>query len=335
VDIVREKSRLRELIMVMQYGSNAAYEQDNVDAIIGQVESDLLELLRKGRRFTQRSIKDIAADTLSNLSRLRKASSACIGLHTGLAQMDKATTGYRAGEYYVIGARPAQGKSSLCCQSIRANCKAGKKCGLFSIEMTEEQVMLRLVAMETGIDITDLRDPRRLDDQEMLKINYALASIAEWPLFIDDSSRITIQELNARARMFISRGVEAIYVDYLQRIKAPGDSQFDRVTAVSEGLCELAKSSKVPVIALSQLRRSEQGNNAPPSLDDLRASGQIEQDAHGVFLLWRPRKGSNYTGEDEIILAKQRDGPSGGHVNVYFHGPTGKFEPREVVHGNE
>lgn len=327
VDIVREKSRLRELIMVMQYGLRAGYECEPVDEVVGQIETDLLEIMRKGRKFQQRTMREIAQDTMRNLDRLRALQSACIGKSTGIEQLDMATTGLRIGEYYVIGARPGQGKSSLCCQSIRENAKQNIPTAFFSIEMTEDQIMQRFLAMETGFNISDLRDPRNLSSDEMMRITRALGEIGEWPVMIDDSSRLTIQELSARARLFAAKGAEVIYVDYLQRVKGNGEKLFEQVTHVSEGLCELAKSSKLPVVALSQLRRND---DSAPSLEDLRQSGQIEQDAHGVFLLWRPKKGTHYTGEDEIILSKQRDGPSGGHVNVYFHGPTGSWKPRET-----
>ena len=154
--------------------------------------------------------------------------------------------------------------------------------------------------------------------------------------------RITIREIGALARMFISQGAQIIFVDYLQRVRAPGKTDFDRVTAVSEALCELAKATQVPVVALSQLRRAERRDStSEPSLEDLRQSGQIEQDAHAVFLLHRPRgvqpagawrsggeAKSYFTGEDKIIIAKQRSGPAGTYVKVRFDGPRGRWEGR-------
>lgn len=327
-ELVREASRQRFLINSFTCAIDEAYEKTAPDQIIGKVESELLSILQRGRKFSIRSMAQIAQDTWANIERLRFIEHSCIGLHTGLLELDNAITGFRAGEYYVIGARPGQGKTALACQSLRENCKAGNKVAMFSIEMTEEQIMLRLLSMETGIDIFDLRDPRTLSRWDMDKIKLCLAEISKWPLVIDDSSKVTIHELTARARLMIKQGAKAIYVDYLQRVGGDGRSPFDKVTSVSEGLCELAKSSGIPVIALSQLRRGEQGALGKPTLDDLRQSGQIEQDAHAVLLLYRPREGDGYTGQDEIIIAKQRSGPSGRHVKVYFNGPTAKFEAR-------
>lgn len=188
--------------------------------------------------------------------------------------------------------------------------------------------MLRFLSMETGIDLFELRDSRSLSRWDREKIQLALGVISEWPLVIDDSSKVSIHELVARSRMLIKQDCKAIYVDYLQRVQGDGRSPFDKVTSVSEGLCELAKSSDIPVIALSQLRRGETGAAGKPTLDDLRQSGQIEQDAHAVFLLYREKDADGYTGKDEIIIAKQRSGPSGQHINVEFQGHTTEFKPR-------
>jgi replicative DNA helicase len=172
----------------------------------------------------------------------------------------------------------------------------------------------------------------------MHDLTAAVAGISAWPLLVEDSGRITIREIGALARMFISQGAQIIFVDYLQRVRAPGKTDFDRVTAVSEALCELAKATQAPVVALSQLRRAERRDStAEPSLDDLRQSGQIEQDAHAVFLLHRPRgvhqtqsgeAKSYFTGEDKIIIAKQRSGPAGTYIKVRFDGPRGRWEGR-------
>src|SRR5258707_9032736 len=246
------------------------------------------------------------------------------------------TTGFRAGEFYVIGATPANGKTALACQAIRANCLAGIKCGLFSVEMTGQQIIQRLAAMETGVDLFSLRDPRVLNPAEVNAVTESVATIAQWPLLIEDSGSISAKEIGAIARLFISQGARIIFVDYLQRVKAPGKTDFDRVTQVSESLCELAKATQVPIVALSQLRRGERRElGQEPSLEDLRQSGQIEQDAHAVFLLHRskgtqpgPDGKSHFTGEDKIIIAKQRSGPAGTHVRVRFNGPLGVWEGR-------
>lgn len=327
-EMVRESARQRYLIASFTSAIENCYDKTPPDVVIGKVESEMLSALQKGRKFKLRTMAEIAQQTWQNIERLRTLEQDCIGLHTGLSALDRATTGYRNGEYYVIGARPGQGKTSLACQSIRANCKAGIKTAFFSIEMTEEQVMLRFLSMETGIDLFELRDSRSLSRWDREKIQLALGVISEWPLVIDDSSKVSIHELVARSRMLIKQDCKAIYVDYLQRVQGDGRSPFDKVTSVSEGLCELAKSSDIPVIALSQLRRGETGAAGKPTLDDLRQSGQIEQDAHAVFLLYREKDADGYTGKDEIIIAKQRSGPSGQHINVEFQGHTTEFKPR-------
>lgn len=325
---VREYSRKRMLITAFDAAQNEAFDNVSTDEVIGNIESVMTRIIQRGRKVQTRTMMDITVQAYENICLLREQDGAFVGLATGLKELDISTTGFRAGEYYVIGARPGQGKTSLACQSIRENCKAGRKVAFFSIEMTEEQIALRLLAMETGIDFFILRDPKMLSLGEMERVQIACGEISQWPLIIDDSSKINIHELRARAKLRIKQGCEGIYVDYLQRVEGDGKSPFEKVTSVSEGLCELAKSSGVPVIALSQLRRNENGANAQPTLDDLRQSGQIEQDAHAVMLLYRPRGDEGFTGEDEIIIAKQRSGPSGRHLKVYFDGPAVMFKAR-------
>jgi replicative DNA helicase len=334
--IVKEKARSRMLINACSSAQGAACDGAAPDEVLAQLQQNVIEIFHHGRGSRTPPLPELARESLEQMHRVRTMKSRCVGLTTGIAQLDEMTTGFRAGEFYVIGARPGCGKTALACQAVRANCLAGVKCALFSVEMTGQQIIQRLAAMETGVDLFDLRDPRNLNQSEMSLVAEAVSAIAHWPLLIEDSGRISIKEIGALARMFISQGAEIIFVDYLQRVKALGKTDFDRVTAVSEALCELAKSTQVPVVALSQLRRTDRRDiTAEPSLEDLRQSGQIEQDAHAVFLLHRPKglqpgpDGKSYfTGEDKIIIAKQRSGPAGTHVKVRFNGAMGVWEER-------
>jgi replicative DNA helicase len=334
--IVKEKARSRMLINVCNSAQASAYAGAAPDDVLASLQQNVIDIFHHGRGARTPPLPELARESLEQMHLIRSMKSRSVGLTTGIAQLDEMTTGFRRGEFYVIGARPANGKTALACQAVRANCLAGVTCALFSVEMTGQQIIQRLAAMETGVDLFDLRDPRNLNASEVAAVTDAVAGIAQWPLLVEDSGRITIKEIGALARMFISQGAQIIFVDYLQRVKAPGKTDFDRVTAVSESLCELAKSTQVPVVALSQLRRAERRDMAAePSLEDLRQSGQIEQDAHAVFLLHRPKglqpgpDGKSYfTGDDRIIIAKQRSGPAGTHVKVRFNGPMGMWEER-------
>ncbi len=338
--IVREKAQSRLLIHMCGSAQAAVRTGHKPEVVLAEVQQRIIDIFHKGRGSRTPELPELARQSLEQMHRVRSMPGGCVGFTTGIPALDEITTGFRNGEFYVVGARPANGKTAFACQAIRANCLAGIKCGLFSVEMTGQQIIQRMAAMETGIDLFDLRDPRNLNATEVNNLIEGVAGIAGWPLLVEDSGRITIREIGALARMFISQGAQIIFVDYLQRVRAPGKTDFDRVTAVSEALCELAKATQVPVVALSQLRRAERRDfSAEPSLEDRRQSGQIEQDAHAVFLLHRPRgtqqAGANggeaksyFTGEDKIIIAKQRSGPAGTYIKVRFDGPRGKWEGR-------
>lgn len=338
--IIREKSRARALAHLCEAAQASVCGGSAPDDVLTSMQQQMIEIFHHGRGSRTPELRELARQSLDEIYRVRAMKSRSVGLTTGIAALDEMTTGFRAGEFYVIGARPGCGKTALACQAIRANCLAGVKCALFSVEMTGAQIIQRLAAMETGVDLFDLRDPRNLNETELCRVNEAIAEIAAWPLLVEDSGRITIKEIGALARMFISQGAQIIFVDYLQRVKAPGKTDFDRVTAVSESLCEVAKSTQVPVVALSQLRRTDRRDySGEPSLEDLRQSGQIEQDAHAVFLLHRPKAAqpagipaaeakSYFTGEDKILIAKQRSGPAGTFVKARFEGRMGRWEER-------
>ena len=258
---------------------------------------------------------------------------ACVGLSTGIDALDVMTSGFRNGEFYVFGARPGDGKTAIMCQAIRRNCKAGRKVSAFSVEVKRTQIMQRLVSQESGISVFDMRDPRVLTEHEMTRVTMAASEVSKWPLTIEDSPRLNVKQLQAIARLHVSRGAEIIFIDYRQKLRAPGRDRFEKVTAIADSLWELGRSTDVPVVALSQLR-CRTNPKEEPTMDDLREPGEIEQNANGVFLLHRPTEiepGTDkrkFTGHDKIIIAKQRSGPAGTYVHVRFNGVLGKFEER-------
>ncbi len=334
VDIVREKARARMLLNTFESGAAKIRGREPADEVLAETQNEIIQIVNHGRAGKTPEIGEIAHEAFAELMAIRRMDGRCVGLSTGLEDLDALTTGYRKSEFYVIGARPGQGKTAFACQAIRRSCKQGRKCALFSIEVKRTQIMNRLAAMESKISVFEMRDTRGLTDDEMNRIAVAMNEIGRWPLMIEDSPKLDLNEMAAIARLFISQGAEIIFVDYLQKLRAPGKTDFERVTATADALWELARSTDVPVVALSQLRRSTTPNE-PPTMDDLRQSGQIEQNANGVFLLYRPleaeagTKKRRYTGEDQVIIGKQRSGPAETHVPVVFDGPMGMFRPRD------
>lgn len=334
VEIVREKARARMLLNLFTSGAGRIRAMDDPDEVLAEVQNDLLGIIHHGRIGKSLTVKEITLETLEELHTIRRMQGGCVGLTTGLDDLDELTTGFRDSEFYVIGARPGQGKTAFACQAIRKNCKAGRKCSFFSVEVIRTQIITRLIAQESKVSIFDMRDPRVLSEGQLNKINLAAAEVSEWPLLIEDSPRMDIKQLQAIARLHISQGAEIIFVDYLQKLRAPGRDRFEKVTAIADALWELGRSTNVPVVALSQLKR-KLNPNEEPTMDDLRESGEIEQNANGVFLLHRPKdvdeQGKKFfTGLDKIIIGKQRSGPAERSISVQFEGAIGMFRPRMV-----
>lgn len=340
VKVVREKSQRRKVIRDgFDIIKRAESSEEEISDIIADAGQRFVDIYRTGGKPVP-SLKDVAQKCFNTLAEHQALGmDGVIGQPTGLQELDTATTGYRKGTYNVVGGRPSSGKSSLILQGIRENCKQDKHSSLFSVEMSGEDVFMRLASMETGIKVCDLRDMRTLNRQDTARVQEAWAEIAKWPLELRCGS-ISLRELKATARMLISRGTELIAVDYLQHpsLKVHGaKDEFDRVTQISAGLCDIAKTGDVPVVALSQLARPDKRVAVrEPRMEDLRQSGQIEQDADVVVLLHREEGEPTadgkpvWTGRDKLILAKQRNGPAGEAIPVWFNGPMSVYQPRHM-----
>ena len=335
ITIVRDKARARMLLEMHELGRLKLEQGESAADVIAQTQEHMIQIVRHGKSGKLLPIDDIVRESLREIELIREMHGECIGLSTGLDELDAVTTGFRESEFYVVGARPGNGKTAFACQAIRKNCKQGRKCALFSIEVKRTQIIQRLMAMESKISVFDLRDPRGLNQGEMDRIYMAGSEVASWPLMIDDTPSLDLSEMLSTARLFISQGAELIIVDFLQKMKSKGKDRFEKVTAIANGLWELGRATGIPVVALSQLKR-KQNVDDEPTMDDLRESGEIEQNANAVFLLHRPKEVDAtdpenrkiFTGRDQIIIPKQRSGPAGLYIPVEFNGPRGMFHPR-------
>lgn len=241
----------------------------------------------------------------------KRADGETIGLRTGLSSLDRLSKGLFPGEYTIIGGYTGDGKSSMAIQAAMANAVRGATVHVFSVEMTKELMTLRMLPMVTGIPFENLKDFRDLTPHELSLVYGAKKTLNTLPIIID-SATTEIADICARARASVRRyGTQLVVVDYLQIVRAKGSkTRLERVNEVSESLRELAKSLNIHVIALSQLARNENRKKEPPSLFSLKESGQLEQDAFMVWLLYRPEEPrDHYTYEDELNVAKNRTGP--------------------------
>jgi replicative DNA helicase len=215
-----------------------------------------------------------------------------------------------------------------------AQAKEGRKVYFATLEMTEQVVLARGVSMLTDIPTNSILNPRYLSQNKKREITEAVGEIQTWPIVIDDTGGIEIHQLLANCRAQVNKGAECVYVDYLQMIGCREHTKpYDKVTAISGALRDLAKTSNVPVVAACQLSRPENENDRP-TLFDCKESGAIENDASLLLAVYRPKDGGQYTAEDEILVLKQRNGTT-GPVFVSFLGQRMKFEPRYTERNRE
>lgn len=332
IEQVKKISGLRKIIHACTSGIAAASERSaDPEECYGAVNEALLRVVADSRPEEVTKLSDLLGPTLVELEHLAKYTGAIVGLSTGVPELDRATTGVRAGELWIVGGRPGDGKSSLGKQAAVANVRQGIPTLMFSKEMTGTEVTKGLIASESKVGSLRIRDPRRLQKEHWSSVIDSLSTMADWPLYIDESSGLDIRQLTARAKLYIKRkGVRLIVVDYLQLISGPGKDNMARVGNVANQLRQLAKDTQVPILCLSQLSRPRDKNlNERPNMLHLKESGDIEAHAHVVLLLYRPRnEGDNsFTGQDEIILGKQRNGPIGTSC-VQFNGHNLSFDVR-------
>jgi replicative DNA helicase len=327
VRIMKEKAQLRRLISAAQVVIAQALDSERSSEIAGGLLQTVLDL--ESQRQTSHALtgRDFMPEVLRELE-LQANSGGLIGLPTGIDALDVVTGGLRKGELVVIGALPGSGKTALACQIVAANAEAGNPIGIFSLEMSRWDLGKRFLSAVTAISASKIRHPGHIKKEEWPTLAAGAAEIAEWPVWFDDSGTIDIPQLLARARLFIDRmKAKLIVVDYLQLVRAEARDIRERVGKVADALRQLAKAERIPIVLLSQLRRPQDVND-PPTIIDLKESGDIEAHAHVVLLLHVPTaEDGKPLGEDTIIVAKNRNGAK-GPVSVTFSPHNSRFYPR-------
>jgi replicative DNA helicase len=252
-------------------------------------------------------IRDVVPEVLREFEEIR-AHSGLIGKTTGITKLDAMTTGIRPDEYWIVGARPSRGKTVLGVQIATANAMQNVPTLFFSFEMTRRQIVRRMLPFFSDIEAWKIRDPRNASVTDMRYIHETSQRLTEMPLWVVDPDGMKASDVLAAAHFHIHRyGIKLIVVDYLQIIRGPQRDIRERVTHCSNMLRSIPKMHGVSLVATSQLRRLED-ENSRPSMSDLKESGDIEAHAHTVLLIHRPIKDRRWTGEDELVVAKQREG---------------------------
>jgi replicative DNA helicase len=253
-----------------------------------------------------------------------------IGLPTSIEALDLATTGIRSGELWLVAGRTGDGKTALALQIAATNCRSGIPTGFFSIEMSKDDLLQRLWSHEGRIPFQSIRNPRGIAPEMRAHIKRAMAEVGMWPLFVVEDGSLSIQRLTTKARLMIRQEkIRLLIIDYVQLVSAPAKDERERLTKISNQLRALAKETGVPIVAISQLNRPRDGNqNARPNKFSLKESGNLENDAHVILLTYRPvDEYGQPTGEDELIIAKQRHGPV-SNERVFFEPKTLTFYER-------
>lgn len=340
-EIIEKAAVRRRLIKAGTEIANKAYEDDaEVDNLVGKAEKELFEVSDKIIKSDYVAMDELLANAFDRIEELHKNKGALRGLKTGFADLDKKTAGFQKGDLVIIGARPAMGKTTLA-QNLAYNIADINKKGVlfFSMEMAANEIVDRMISDISGVDNWKMRTGN-LSDEEFAKIGDALGDMDEIPIYIDDTSSMTIIELRNKARRAMhDHDIGVVIIDYLQLISGSdryAGNRVQEVTEISRGLKILARELDIPVIALAQLSRNVTGRDDPrPVLSDLRESGSIEQDADLVIFIHRvdyyKKPDEEDTNITELLIRKHRHGAI-GTVELYFDGAHNRFLSLDKTH---
>jgi replicative DNA helicase len=333
--IVKDKALRRHIISAATEMATQGYEEGvEVAALIDNAQKVIFDLAENRIQKDFASIGEMLMGTMKNIETLYQRKEHITGVPSGFLDLDDKTAGFQKGDLIIIAGRPSMGKTAFALNIAQyAAMHAGQKIGvaLFSLEMSKEQLVMRLLCSEARVDASRLRTGH-LVDNDWGRLAKAAGSLHECRIFIDDSAAISVMEMRAKARRLkFDQGIDLIVVDYLQLMRGSNtESRQQEISEISRSLKALAKELDVPVVALSQLNRSlESRTDKRPMMSDLRESGAIEQDADVIMFVYRgevyDKENEEMKGKAEIIIGKQRNGPI-GIVDLAFRGEYTRFE---------
>jgi replicative DNA helicase len=336
-EIVREKAVLRRLVDAsVRIGQMSFAGEGDVDEIVDRAQAEVYAVTDRRAAEDFKPLSELMQPTLDEMEAIESRGAGLSGVPTGFADLDDLTNGLHPGQLIIVAARPGIGKSTLALDLARsASIKNGLSSVIFSLEMSQIEITMRLLSAEAGVPLSHIRGGR-MNDQDWNRVSAKMGQVSEAPMFIDDSPNLTMMEIRAKARRLKQRhDLRLIVIDYIQLMTSGKkvESRQLEVSEFSRQLKLLAKELDVPVIALSQLNRGpEQRNDKRPMLSDLRESGSLEQDADMVILLNRPDlydKDSERAGEADMDVAKHRNGPT-KTITVAFQGHYSRFADMQL-----
>src|SRR5215467_8201134 len=339
-EIVREKAVLRRLIEVSTSIVTEAFEgHSTANQLLDEAESKIFQVSQQQTKDGFTRIKELLWPTMERIEALQRGGKTVTGVASGFTDLDEMTSGFQPADLVIVAARPSMGKTAFTLNIAQhAAIEHNTGVAFFSLEMSKESLVQRMLTPEARIDAQRLRKGMLRDD-DFPRLARAAGILSAAPVWIDDSPGMTLLEMRSKARRLkADAGVGLVVVDYLQLMQGPANSESrqQEVSQISRGLKALAKELNVPVVALSQLSRAPEqrtGDNKRPQLSDLRESGAIEQDADLIMFLYRQefydgpvdKDGNSLEGKAEVIVGKQRNGPT-GIVNLFFQKQFTRFE---------
>jgi len=338
--IIKNKKVLRDLISVSYQITQSSYQEpEDIEGLVDESEQKIFNISQSSasQRFSQ--VKDNLEEAFERIDRIHRGEEATRGVPTGFIDLDNYISGFQPSDLIILASRPSLGKTTLAMDFARNIAIKNKTpVAVFSLEMSKEQLVDRLICSQAGVDLWQMRTGRLTGEgpnSDFQRIQEALDELSETPIFIDDTPSPTIMQMRTMARRLHSeKKLGLIVVDYLQLIAArnPSDPPVQQVSEISRGLKYLARELNLPVLAISQLSRAvESRSPAIPKLSDLRESGSLEQDADVVLLIYREDKdktNSERKNIAEVIIAKHRNGPI-GKIELYFNESQVSFKNLE------
>jgi len=319
-NIIREKSTLRKLISASNEIIEKGFkESDDVQKVIELAESRIFAISQNRSVNSFVEIKDVLMEVFNQLEERAMNKGSITGITTGYDDLDRMTSGLQKSDLILLAARPSMGKTALALNIAMNAVKTGASVALFSLEMSKEQYVQRIISMESMVESTKLRTGN-LDDEDWSRLISVMSTISDYKVFIDDTASVSLFEVMSKCRRLkIEKGLDLVIIDYLQLMSdggKGGENRQQEISNISRGLKAMARELNCPVFALSQLSRApELRNDHRPIMSDLRESGAIEQDADVVMMLYRDeyynKEESEKKGITDVIITKQRNGPVG------------------------
>jgi len=337
--IVKDKAVLRNLISAANRISQAAFDQpEETQSVLDEAEKSIFAIAEDALHVGFEPVSSIIKTTFKTIDELSEKRELITGIPTGFVEFDELTSGLQSSDLIIVAARPAMGKTSFCMNIAQyVGLKTGKTVGVFSLEMSKEQLVLRMLCGEARVDMHKLRSGF-LSEKDWAKLVQGVSDMSQAKIFIDDTASISVMEMRAKTRRLkLEHGLDLVIVDYLQLMQGRGrfDNRTQEISNISRSLKGLAKELNVPVVALSQLSRATESRGGHrPQLSDLRESGALEQDADLVVFIFREEEYNatpDNRGIAELVIGKQRNGPTGS-IKMAFIKEYTRFENLEWRH---